>query len=376
MQESQTDWARLDAMADEDIDLLDIPEITEEMWAKAVWRKGSKPIPTKSQENLPVDCDIIEFFKAQDFNYPAKINQLLRDIWKRSKRNNFMKRNSRQILLAPFFLLGLFLLLLNDFVLKSQFHNFFTGKLSDFAGLFIFPLFFAAFFPKRKLFIFASTIFLFVFWKSTWSQSSIDLWNSLRLFRIGRTIDDTDLFALSVLPPSYFYFKAQTQNTFSLNSAKRITASLVVLLSVFAFTATSTVDDRSVSLVGEYRFKINKDKIENILKQNEKITGLTIRRETDVYPPANYPDVKTDPKAFFANFSLKQKICDSEFPSFSFSIHQEKDFTTVEGLFVHFNCREESMKPDGNTRMQLFEQEVSAIFEREVIEKLRQNESR
>lgn len=79
LQESQTDWARLDAMADEDIDLSDIPEITEEMWAKAVWRKGSKPIPTKSQENLPVDCDIIEFFKAQDFNYPAKINQLLRE---------------------------------------------------------------------------------------------------------------------------------------------------------------------------------------------------------------------------------------------------------------------------------------------------------
>ncbi len=78
LQESQTDWARLDAMTDEDIDLSDIPEITEEMWAKAVWRKGSKPIPTKWQENLPVDRDIIEFFKAQDFNYPLKINQLLR----------------------------------------------------------------------------------------------------------------------------------------------------------------------------------------------------------------------------------------------------------------------------------------------------------
>ncbi len=78
LKESQTDWARLDAMADEDIDLSDIPEITEEMWAKAVWRKGLKPIPTKSQENLPVDRDIIEFFKAQDFNYPLKINQLLR----------------------------------------------------------------------------------------------------------------------------------------------------------------------------------------------------------------------------------------------------------------------------------------------------------
>ncbi|MEJ7863311.1 MAG: hypothetical protein WKF90_16900, partial [Pyrinomonadaceae bacterium] len=61
--ESQTDWARIDAMTDEDINLSDIPEITEEMWAKAIWRKGSKPIQLNSQETLAVDRDVIEFFK-------------------------------------------------------------------------------------------------------------------------------------------------------------------------------------------------------------------------------------------------------------------------------------------------------------------------
>ncbi len=59
-------------MKDEDIDFSDIPPITEEM------RKNFKPIPKKNQENLPIDKDIIEFFKAQGFNYPLKINQLLR----------------------------------------------------------------------------------------------------------------------------------------------------------------------------------------------------------------------------------------------------------------------------------------------------------
>ena len=34
--ESLTDWKRLDAMQDEDIDLTDAPEITPEMFAKAV----------------------------------------------------------------------------------------------------------------------------------------------------------------------------------------------------------------------------------------------------------------------------------------------------------------------------------------------------
>ncbi len=65
-------------MKDEDIDFSDIPPITEEMWKTGMLRKNFKPIPNKSQENLPVDRDIIEFFKAQDFNYPLKINQILR----------------------------------------------------------------------------------------------------------------------------------------------------------------------------------------------------------------------------------------------------------------------------------------------------------
>ncbi len=78
LETSQTDWARIDAMTDQDIDYSDIPPITEEMFARAVRMKNGKPIPTASQENLPIDRDIIEFFKTQGFFYPLKINQLLR----------------------------------------------------------------------------------------------------------------------------------------------------------------------------------------------------------------------------------------------------------------------------------------------------------
>ena len=78
LETSQTDWARIDAMTDEEIDYSDIPPITEEMFARAVRMKNGKPIPTASQENLPIDRDIIEFFKTQGFFYPLKINQLLR----------------------------------------------------------------------------------------------------------------------------------------------------------------------------------------------------------------------------------------------------------------------------------------------------------
>ena len=73
-----TDHERLKNMKDEDIDFSDIPPVTEEMFKNAMLRKNLKPIPKKNQENLPVDKDIIEFFKKQGFNYPLKINQLLR----------------------------------------------------------------------------------------------------------------------------------------------------------------------------------------------------------------------------------------------------------------------------------------------------------
>lgn len=79
LRKSETDWARIDAMSDDDIDYSDIPKIPDEMWENGILRKGFKPIPNKNQENFPIDRDIIEFFKSLEFNYPAKINQLLRD---------------------------------------------------------------------------------------------------------------------------------------------------------------------------------------------------------------------------------------------------------------------------------------------------------
>src|SRR4051794_33419248 len=113
-----------------------------------------------------------------------------------------MSQKNLHILASPAFLTGLFLLLLNDLILKRQFHNGLTGKLSDFAGLFAFPLFWAAFFPRRKSLVYISTAVLFIFWKSAYSQPLIEGWNSLALFPIERTVDYGDLVALIILPLS------------------------------------------------------------------------------------------------------------------------------------------------------------------------------
>ena len=46
---SHTDWEQLDKMNDRDIDLSDVPEISPEMFGKAIARKGLKPIERKTQ---------------------------------------------------------------------------------------------------------------------------------------------------------------------------------------------------------------------------------------------------------------------------------------------------------------------------------------
>ncbi|RPH96326.1 MAG: hypothetical protein EHM68_11425 [Lysobacterales bacterium] len=75
---SETDWKRLDTLRDEDIDLSDIPEVTPEMFARAVVRRGLKPIPRKQQVTLRLDADVLDWFRAQGRGYQTQINALLR----------------------------------------------------------------------------------------------------------------------------------------------------------------------------------------------------------------------------------------------------------------------------------------------------------
>lgn len=46
---SGTDWQRVDALRDEEIDLSESPEIAPQMFARAVVRKGLEPVAAKRQ---------------------------------------------------------------------------------------------------------------------------------------------------------------------------------------------------------------------------------------------------------------------------------------------------------------------------------------
>jgi uncharacterized protein (DUF4415 family) len=75
---SLTNWAQVDAPTDEDIDFSDCPEITPEMFARAVVRRGLKPAPKKVQLTLRLDSDVLGWFKARGRGYQTEINALLR----------------------------------------------------------------------------------------------------------------------------------------------------------------------------------------------------------------------------------------------------------------------------------------------------------
>jgi uncharacterized protein (DUF4415 family) len=76
-QASQTDRAQLQAMRDEEIDLSDIPEVTPEMFARAVVLRELAP-RRKAQLTLRIDADVLDWFKSQGRGYQTKINTLLR----------------------------------------------------------------------------------------------------------------------------------------------------------------------------------------------------------------------------------------------------------------------------------------------------------
>ncbi|MFM2432583.1 MAG: hypothetical protein RLZZ511_3797 [Cyanobacteriota bacterium] len=71
---SQTNWAALEAMDDENIDYSDIPPLTDAFFENATLR-----IPAKQARQLvPIDPDVLEWFQSQGGEHKALINSVLR----------------------------------------------------------------------------------------------------------------------------------------------------------------------------------------------------------------------------------------------------------------------------------------------------------
>jgi uncharacterized protein (DUF4415 family) len=76
---SRTSLSSLRKMLDTDVVRDgDAPEWTPEMFARAVARRGLKPVPKKALLSLRIDSDVIEWFKEQGAGYQSRMNALLR----------------------------------------------------------------------------------------------------------------------------------------------------------------------------------------------------------------------------------------------------------------------------------------------------------
>lgn len=71
---SKTDWARLDAMTDENIDTSDIPPLDDDFFERASLRIPEQQVAV----TLHVDANILAWFKAQGEDYEERLSAALR----------------------------------------------------------------------------------------------------------------------------------------------------------------------------------------------------------------------------------------------------------------------------------------------------------
>ncbi len=70
---SGTDWKRIDAMRDADIDYSDNPKLGPDFFANAILWPGPK-----QQITLRIDPDVLKFFRKHGRGYQTTINAVLR----------------------------------------------------------------------------------------------------------------------------------------------------------------------------------------------------------------------------------------------------------------------------------------------------------
>jgi uncharacterized protein (DUF4415 family) len=79
---SRTDWDRVDAMTDEEIDTSDIPPLDEAFFAAAELRMPQ----AKPSITIRIDPDVLDWFKSQGRGYQTRINAVLRRYVETHKR--------------------------------------------------------------------------------------------------------------------------------------------------------------------------------------------------------------------------------------------------------------------------------------------------
>jgi hypothetical protein len=210
-------------------------------------------------------------------------------------------KQKAHILTDRVFIAGLIILAINDHYLKSYYPSMITGKLSDFVGLFIFPIFLSVILPIRTTTNYFLAAFIFTVWNSPVVEELIHFGKSIGI-PLQRTVDPTDLLALIVLPISYLYLKKiqKEENRKKQFGIPLLTVSFIVL------TSTTLAPNFGADLNKKYKINATKsDLIREIETMNLELTSDFQNEKDTTYIIRNLI-VDGDTVIRHANFTIKE----------------------------------------------------------------------
>lgn len=191
-----------------------------------------------------------------------------------------MTKSRPDLLSRPLFILALGLLLINDIYLKYEFSNFLTGKLSDIAGLFLFPYFLSSLRIKWTKTIYLGTAFLFMFWKTPFSQDLIN-WSQTIGIGFNRVIDYTDLLALFILPLSFGYFQKQLSTERRISKYLTAPLGIITLFAIWATTLPREKVELNLNINEVYEMQMSKADLFNLIHAGHRYSDTLDKNLTD-----------------------------------------------------------------------------------------------
>jgi hypothetical protein len=175
------------------------------------------------------------------------------------------------------FICALTILLVNDWWLKFICPGLISGKLSDFAGIALVGFSLLALWPRhtRKIYLAISATFLW--WKSPLSEPLIQLVNECMPFSIDRTVDYTDLVALTILPVCSYVLDHNRRFLLPWPMLRRLLFLPVIVATAFGTMATSVIparQDYEVRRTGNSE-ELQREQVNKIVASVAASNGLT-----------------------------------------------------------------------------------------------------
>lgn len=174
------------------------------------------------------------------------------------------------------FILALAILLLNDWWLKSAYSGVVTGKLSDFAGLAVVAILLLAAFPYRASAVYVAVSVSFLWWKSPLSEPFIQFVNEWAPWTIGRTVDYTDLIALSILPACRRMVALSTRYSLPWLSVRKFLTIPVIAASLLGVMGTSVIPARQEYVVrqSDTSIELRRNEVSEVISNVAASIGL------------------------------------------------------------------------------------------------------